>query len=125
MPKTYPGRKSTKFLFANHDPEYDVVFYIGTDRYGPFAPWQKSSWVTHETYAGLKFRMEFPKRPNCGDSNAPLERPLDDEWGLSAERTYMSHECATLTVSWAGPDGRGMPQGDPWSFPPASPSPTP
>jgi hypothetical protein len=123
VPKTYPGRKQTKFIFSNYDPEYDAVFYIGTDRYGPFKPWQRSGSITHETYAGLVFRLEFPKRHNCDDANAPLERPLDGVWDLHAERVYMSHECGMLGVSWAGSDGKDIPVMEPWSFPP-SPTPT-
>jgi hypothetical protein len=123
VPTTYPGRTRTKFILANHDPEYDVVYYIGTDRYGPLRPWEKTGWITHDTYAGLVFRMEFPGRHNCDDSARPLERPLTehDQWAIHAQRTYMSHDCSTLSVSWIESDGL-VPGSDQWSF---QPSPTP
>jgi hypothetical protein len=112
----------TEFQFLNEDPEYAAVFWIGTDRYGPFPPWTRTKLYYHETYAGLVFRVEFPKRHNCDQSNAPLSRPLTGQWGIGAFRVYKSRGCAGLSV--LGDPVRTFGPMEPWTPDPETPAPT-
>jgi hypothetical protein len=123
VPRTVPGRSTARILFANLDPEYDAVFWIGSQRYGPYAPWTRTPYITVETYAGLQFRLEFPKRHNCDTSARPLERPIEGDWGLMADRVYKSRDCAGLSVFGEPIRSLSWPP-ERWTPDPMSPSPT-
>ena len=97
-PVVVPGHHTIRLGFFDHDPTYRVVIWVGDERHGPFVPWQETSFVQQDTYAGLVFRFVFPERHECDVAARPLSGPLTGTWWVGVERIYLDHGCAGLSV---------------------------